>query len=786
MQQKTTYSFIARLVVLGIFYFVAGKLGLKLAFVNASATVIWPPTGIALAAFLLFGYRVWPAIFIGAFFTNVTTAGTIATSLAIATGNTLEGLIGAYLINKFASGKSAFLKAQNIFIFIILAVILSPTISANIGVMSLILGGHASFSNFSQIWFTWWMGDATGALIVTPFLLFWNARHRLYSRRGHLLEAISLLLILLFISIATFGGISPQIEKAYPLEFLCIPVIIWVAFRFGRRETMTAIVLLAGIAIWGTIHGFGPFIRTSQNESLIVLQSFMAVITVTALTLAVAVAERRSTQDALQVSEQRFKALIEKSSETVSLTDPNGLISYVSPSFTRVLGYAPEEVIGKSGFLLIHPDDVEYAKTTTSKIVGHPGESVVVELRCLHKDGTVRFVEITSTNLLDNPSIKAVVSNFHDITDLVKTEDKIMQEKAEDEALLESIGDAIMATDSDGKITYVNKAFEDQLGWKESELLGTYSFDKMLMEDESGNIISEKDRPLSVALKTKKMVKATQYLVRKNGDKFPAIITATPIILNEKTIGAIKVIHDITKEKEVDRAKSEFVSLASHQLRTPPSIVKWYAEMLLSSSDYANLTDKQKKYIKQISAAGERMVVLVNTLLNVSRLELGTFKSKAELIDLVSVCKNVLSDLTPTISTKKLEIVEEYDKDLPKILEDLGSVTIIFQNLLSNAVKYTPVDGRIKIKISKEKEKIIITVSDSGYGIPKSQQEKIFTKLFRADNVSEKVPEGNGLGLYIVKALLERMKGKITFESEENKGATFRVALKLSSNKSKT
>ncbi|HSW47811.1 MAG TPA: MASE1 domain-containing protein [Candidatus Saccharimonadales bacterium] len=778
--KDTTYKYILKLIILGALYFIAGKLGLKLAYVNTNVTAVWPPTGIALAAFLMFGYRMWPAIFIGAFFTNITTTGTTAPiALAIAVGNTLEGLTGAYLVNKFASGKNAFLKAQNIFLFLLLAVILSPTVSANIGVTSLILGGKAQLSNFFQIWFTWWMGDAIGALIVTPFFLFWNARHRLYSSKGHKLEAFLLFLILLILSIFIFGGIFPQFERAYPLEFLSIPIIVWVAFRFGRRETITAIVVLAGIAIWGTLNGYGPFIRASQNESLLILQSFMAVITITALTLAVAVAERRSTQDALQVSEQRFKALIEKSSEAVSLTDPNGLISYVSPSFTRVLGYKPEEVIGKSGFIFIHPEDVEYAKNTTSKIVGKPGESVVTEIRCVHKDGTFRSIEITSTNLLDNPSIKAVVSNFHDITDIVKTEDKIMQEKAEDEALLESIGDGIMATDPEGKITYVNKAFEEQLGWKQGELEGKQNFEKLIIEDESGKLISEKDHPLTQALNTRKLIKATQYLVRKNGEKFPAIITATPVVLNGKIIGAIKVIHDVTKEKEIDRAKTEFVSLASHQLRTPPSIVKWYTEMLLNNPDFERLTDKQKEYIRQISAAGQRMVVLVNTLLNVSRLELGTFKSKPEQIDVVKVARDVLSELAPAIGTKKLKILEDYSKDLPKILEDLGSVTIIFQNLFSNAVKYTPEKGTIKIKISKENGKISIMVTDSGYGIPQSQQPKMFTKLFRADNVLEKVPEGNGLGLYIVKALLDRMGGKISFKSIESKGTTFSVSLPL-------
>lgn len=756
------------LVLLTLFYYVAGKLGLKLAFVNESATAVWPPTGIALAAYLILGYRIWPAILIGAFFTNFTTAGTFFTSCAIAIGNTLEGLIGAYLVNKFANGRNAFYKASDIFKFIFLAAVLSTTISANIGTLTLIIGGFAKWSEFYSIWITWWMGDATGALIVTPFFLFWQAKRPLQLLNGKKLEAAVLLVMLLIISYSLFGGVL----SAYPLEFLLLPFVVWVAFRFGRRETITVIILIAGISIWGTLNGAGPFIRKSQNESLLLLQAFMGVITVTTLTIAVAISERKKFEEELQDSEQRFKALIEKSSEAVSLTDPEGLIKYVSPSFTNVLGYEPEEVIGKKGFVLIHPDDIEYAKNVTAKIVGKPGESVVVDVRCIHKDGSIRYIEITSTNLLDNPSIRAVVSNFHDITEITKTEERIMKENAEDEALLKSIGDGIVATDPSGKIILVNKAFEDMLGSKEKDILGKKPDDIIKMENDLGEEIKEKDRPLNKAFSTGKKITATHYLTGKNNKKFPATIVATPITLNKKIIGAIKILHDITREKEIDKSKTEFVSLASHQLRTPPSIVKWYSEMLINNPDFENLNDKQKKYIRQIYAAGERMVLLVNTLLTVSRLELGTFKTKLETIDIVKVCKTVLLELSVDIKGKNLNIIEDYQPDMPSVKADIGTITIIFQNLISNAVKYTPEKGTITIKITASKKELIFKISDTGYGIPENEKSKIFTRLFRADNVRAKVQEGNGLGLYIVKSLLDKAGGSVSFESVEGKGTT--------------
>jgi integral membrane sensor domain MASE1 len=175
-QQRQHLKPIYLLVVLcniAAIYFVAGKLGLKLAVFHQSATPVWPPTGISLAAFLLFGYWVWPSIFLGAFAVNMTTAGSIATSLGIATGNTLEGLLGAFLINHFAGGQEVFTRQHDTLKFVLLAALLSTTVSATLGVTSLSLAGYAEWEAYNAIWMTWWLGDAVGALIVTPAIVLW-------------------------------------------------------------------------------------------------------------------------------------------------------------------------------------------------------------------------------------------------------------------------------------------------------------------------------------------------------------------------------------------------------------------------------------------------------------------------------------------------------------------------------------------------------------------------------------------------------------------------------------
>src|SRR5213594_2227338 len=207
------------IVVLGLaaIYLLAGKLGLLLAFVHASATAVWPPTGIALAAFLLLGYRVWPGIFLGAFLVNLTTAGSVATTLGIATGNTLEGLAGAYLVNRFAHGAHAFDRPQDVFKFAVLAALASTTVSPFFGVTSLALGGYADWAEYGRIWLTWWLGDVGGALIVAPVLLLWSQDTRVRGSLAQVKELGLLLVTLVLVGLAVFGGMLPITIETYPL-----------------------------------------------------------------------------------------------------------------------------------------------------------------------------------------------------------------------------------------------------------------------------------------------------------------------------------------------------------------------------------------------------------------------------------------------------------------------------------------------------------------------------------------------------------------------------------------
>jgi len=235
----------------------------------------------------------------------------------------------------------------------------------------------------------------------------------------------------------------------------------------------------------------------------------------------------------------------------------------------------------------------------------------------------------------------------------------------------------------------------------------------------------------------------------------------------------------------VDRAKTEFVSLASHQLRTPLTAISWYGEMLLKG-EVGELSEDQKVYMDKIYGSNERMIELVGALLNVSRIELGTFMVEPKICSLVGIVRGVVGELKPQIAKKDIKFSIKYDSKIPKKMKlDSKLVVVIVQNLLSNAIKYTPNKGKVTLEIKKRKNNVEIVVSDSGYGIPKKQQDQIYKKLFRADNIKVKDTEGTGLGLYIVKSILDNTDGKIWFKSAEGKGSKFFVAIPLAGMKKK-
>jgi PAS domain S-box-containing protein len=334
----------AVIVSLAAVYIAAGKIGLRFAMVHASATAIWAPTGIALSACLLFGRWVWPAILAGAFLVNVTTAGSISTSIGIATGNTLEALVGCYLIEHYANGCNVFDRTRHVFKFLA-ASVGSATVASTIGVSSLCLGGYASWSRYLGIWLTWWLGDTSSDLIIVPLLILWAVNPRVYWSPEQKREALLLFLGLLLTSTAVFGGWLPLGNQPYPPfppGFFCLAFLMWAAIRFGPREGATATFVLSVIAIVGTVKGLGPFAYGAYNHGLLLLQTFLGLSGMLTLAGATGVNERRR----LDETRSELAAIVNGSNDAILGITLDGYITSWNESAARIFGFSAEEVVG--------------------------------------------------------------------------------------------------------------------------------------------------------------------------------------------------------------------------------------------------------------------------------------------------------------------------------------------------------------------------------------------------------------------------------------------------------
>jgi len=405
----------------------------------------------------------------------------------------------------------------------------------------------------------------------------------------------------------------------------------------------------------------------------------------------------------------------------------------------------------------------------------------------INKKVTDQTSQIVAQDKVLNDRQQAIVNVLEDAEDEKQKAIDIADDLIKFQMAVEGTSDHIVITDPEGMVIYANPGAESITGYNKDEIIGKKAGSKELWGGQM---------PIDVYKKFWQTIKFDKKTfigifdnIKKSGQKYEAAATVTPI-LNESNdvIYYVGIERDVTREKQVDKAKTEFVSLASHQLRTPLSAINWYAEILLNG-DAGKINKKQKSYINEIYSGNQRMVELVNSLLDVSRLDLGTFEIKPELIDLKPIFENIDKEMNHSVLEKKQKLIHTFAKDIPKIKADPKLIRIILQNLISNSIKYSPNGSQISTSCSYDstnaKSAFKIVVTDNGYGIPNSQKDLIFTKLFRADNIREMDTKGTGLGLYIVKSILDQVGGNVSFKSIINKGTTFTVTLPRSGMKSK-
>ncbi len=645
-------KYLIKILIIAVVYFITAKFGLSLAGTTEQITLVWPATGIAIASLLLFGLDSWPAIVIGAFFANLYTHETVPVALMISIGNALEAYVSTYLLFKFHFDLDLE-HFKDVLLYVLFAGLVGPSISAFIGTVSLSIGGFATWSNFPTLWVNWWLGDAIGALVITPVIIVRrDLKKYLQFNLNDFIATLILTSTVLFICIMVFTPLVLGRASNYPLAYLIFPVLILSSLRFKQIGSTWKVLLISVIAIWGTINGYGQFVIAGNVQlSLLFLQIYIGIIAVTCLIYSSIVDERDKSIKDISLSEEKFRNLIENSTGAIILINKEGNVTYASPSIEKMLGYTPEEYIGKSGFDIIVPEDIQNALSQFAKILEKDNNTFKFSFKIKRKDGQIRWLEGIAKNLLNNPAVKAVVGNYDDVTD----------------------------------------------------------------------------------------------------------------------------------HKKIDIVKSEFVSLAAHQLRSPLTTLRWYSESMTNIFEKNNT--KLIQYSEQIHTTVLKMTSLVNLLLNVSRVELGTFADKPEKTDFVKIARDSVKIYMPEILKKNIKFNQEYSDDKIDDYIDPGYVSIIFENLISNAVKYTPDMGKVNLNVNKNDNDIKIDIEDNGVGIPEYQKLNIFTKLFRADNVKKIVPDGTGLGLYLVKAVVDKLKGNISFKSVENKGTTFYITLPIRNEK---
>ncbi len=389
-------------------------------------------------------------------------------------------------------------------------------------------------------------------------------------------------------------------------------------------------------------------------------------------------------------------------------------------------------------------------------------------------------VTVTSSNEIGvlatafNKMIAELATSYESLRSKVN---ELRDAKAKDDAILESIGEGVVVADGDGKIVLINDIAASLLGVHGAAVVGK-SVDTYDLYDSAGEIMATAQRPIHLTLKSGRRTHQEAQSMHKNGSKSSLNLTATPVRQNNSIIGAVEIVRDVTKEREIDRVKTEFISVASHQLRTPLSAIKWFSEMLLKGEG-GKLKGQQIQFTQSIVDSAARMNELVNSLLNISRLESGRMIVEPQPTDLSQLVAGIVNDLKAQTELRKQTLEINVDKTLSKVSLDPNLIGQVYLNILSNSIKYTPQQGKIQITVTREGNKIQSVISDNGYGIPKAEQAKVFQKFYRGTNVVKVETDGTGLGMYLTKTIIEASGGKITFESHEGKGTTFTFTLPL-------
>ena len=530
-------------------YVVAGEIGLAVPFTSGNVSPLWPPAGVALAAILIFGYGILPAVAVGAFIVNFFSAIPHLASFGIALGNTVGPLCGAWLLRRVPGFQPSLARLRDVLGMSILGALGGPAVSATLGVGFLFLTGVKAWSGFESAWLMWWLGDALGVLVVTPVVLTFAG---LISLRGErrLIELACLVVGALAGALVIF---DPRLGLmgADAFAFGVFPFVLWGAIRFETAGAAIVSFLISGVAVWGTGNGFGPFIKGNALQNATLLQSFLAVTSVSGIILAAVIAERgqlireQSTREALEISEKNYRVIVETACEGIWKIDSDVITTFVNGRMAELLGYTAQEMLGRPLFDFLFESDIGQKRSELRR--RRDGISEQVETRYRRKDGSVLWARVASSPIIgEDGGFEGAFAMVSDITEQKRNEAEERRSRQIISLLSEAVeqtADSVVITDSQGTIEYVNPAFETTTGYGRAEAVGKTP--RILKSN-----LHDKDfyRRLWDQILRGEPFRGTLVNRKKSGELFWAEQTITPI---KDSIGTtthfVSVLKDITE-----------------------------------------------------------------------------------------------------------------------------------------------------------------------------------------------------------------------------------------------
>ncbi|MFL6275766.1 MAG: MASE1 domain-containing protein [Blastocatellia bacterium] len=795
------------LLVVCAIYFGSARLGLSLAFLHANVSPVWPPTGVAIAAVWLLGYRIAPAIAVGALLANLATDVSLITASGIAVGNTLEAVTAVFLLRRFV-GRRPFYRTPDILKFVVIAAI-STIISATLGNLSLCLGG-ASWNNFGALWLTWWLGDGGGALIVTPLLVIWldQTAERWPLRR--LAEGLLLLVSSSSVAAIIFDGwLLPRVAR-YPLEHLIVPFLLWAAFRFGPRGATTTIAILATIAVWGTRSGNGPFVEPTPNESLLILQVFVAAVAIMTLVLAAIVSERRQAEEALRANQGQLRLITDITPVMLTQCSRDQRYRFANHAYAEIFGLRSEQIIGQHIPDVIGEEAYKTILPYIEKVL--TGEAVEFEADLPYREVGSRFMRVAYKPERDaTGNVVGWVASLSDITESKRAEAQIkglnteLQRRIEEfQALIDTAPVGIGITlDAECKDLWGNREFARMLGSDQQQNLSKSNSTALGLSFKvfsDGNEVAAAELPMLRACREGRAVLDDELtIVRGDGTVIHELCRAIPLKDEQgKVRGCIGVFLDITERKRVEvereqlllrehdardeaeaanRVKDEFLATISHELRTPLNSMMGWAQLLRQGNlDEPNVG----RGLETIERNARAQAQLIDDLLDVSRIITGKLRLNTGPVEFGEIIQAAIDMVRPGAAAKDIQLEFIASNAACIIAGDPERLQQIVGNLLSNAIKFTPKGGRVVSRLESTEGNARLTIADNGEGIPPEFLPHVFDHFRQADNSRTRRHGGLGLGLAIVHHLTELHGGTVEAHSDgPQRGATFTVTLPL-------